>query len=88
MSASLLVEVLREPQRGETLSTAQWSDLICVARAERLLATLALRLKGLAIPARIAARRSCSDSSNIASAFSSETNATSVPRGSSWLVLS
>ena len=55
MSAAQLIDVLREPQRGETLSTAQWSDLICVARAERLLATLALRLKGLAIPPDVSA---------------------------------
>lgn len=54
MSAALLVDVLREPKCGETLSTAQWSDLICVARAERLLASFALRLKGLAIPPDVA----------------------------------
>ena len=53
MSAALLVAVLREPQRCETLSTTQWSALVCVARAERLLASLALQLKGYAIPADV-----------------------------------
>lgn len=49
MSAVLLVELLREPERGAGLSYAQWNGVIAAARAERLLATLAHRLKAIAV---------------------------------------
>ena len=49
MSAALLVAVLRDLRRSETLSASQRSDVICAARAERLLANLAHRVGGLTL---------------------------------------
>ncbi len=50
MSARLLVELLRTPERGASLSPGQWNGVIAAARAERLLATLAHRLEDVAVP--------------------------------------
>jgi len=50
MSAHLLVMLLRTPERAEALNAAQWNGVIATARAERLLATLAYRLKGQVAP--------------------------------------
>jgi len=50
MSAHLLVALLRAPERAEALNAAQWNGVVAAARAERLLATLACRLEGQALP--------------------------------------
>lgn len=55
MSARLLVAALREPASGAGFSDSQWNGAISAARAERLLATLAHRLGGVAVPAKVAA---------------------------------
>jgi Uncharacterised nucleotidyltransferase len=52
--ASLLVRALRDPQSVLTLDAADWTALLTVAHAERLRATLAHRLDGLPVPARVA----------------------------------
>lgn len=54
MSAATLVRVLRAPRSATLLSPAQWTDLLCTARAERLLGTLAMRLMeaDVAVPER------------------------------------
>lgn len=53
MSARLLVSLLREPQRAAGLSVAEWNGLICAARAERLIGTLALRLQAVEVAERV-----------------------------------
>lgn len=52
--ATLLVRLLRDPLAAERLGDAQWTALIAAARAESLLASLAYRLDGVRLPARIA----------------------------------
>ena len=47
MSAALLVELLRTPERAASLAPPQWNGAISAARAERLLGTLAHRLEGV-----------------------------------------
>ncbi len=50
MSAALLIGVLRDPATTEGLDAAGWNSLIAMARAERLIGTLAFRLEGQAVP--------------------------------------
>ncbi|WP_313335069.1 nucleotidyltransferase family protein [Sphingobium yanoikuyae] len=50
MSAALLVGVLRDPATVAGLDAAGWNSLIAMARAERLIGTLAFRLEGQAVP--------------------------------------
>lgn len=53
MSARQLVTLLRAPERATDLTAAHWNGVIAAARAERLLATLAVRLEGVALPEEI-----------------------------------
>lgn len=46
----ILARALADPQSVVALDTEGWASLLCVARAERLLPTLASRLDGLALP--------------------------------------
>lgn len=55
MSAALLARALRDPGSTSMLDGAGWNALIAVARAERLIGTLAVRLQKVAVPDRIAA---------------------------------
>lgn len=55
MSAALLVDLLRMPERAGGLSPLQWNGVIAAARAERLLATLACRLDGGDVPDEVRA---------------------------------
>ena len=55
MSAALLVSVLRNPASVEALSAAQWNALLAAAKAERLIATLGVRLEGHAVPSAVRA---------------------------------
>ena len=48
-----LVSLLRDPSEGLALSLAEWMNVLTVARAELLLASLAHRLDGLALPAAV-----------------------------------
>ncbi|QJR03616.1 nucleotidyltransferase family protein [Sphingobium yanoikuyae] len=50
MSAALLVGALRDPATTAGLDAAGWNSLIAMARAERLIGTLAFRLEGQAVP--------------------------------------
>ncbi|WP_303758767.1 nucleotidyltransferase domain-containing protein [Sphingobium yanoikuyae] len=50
MSAALLVGALRDPATTAGLDVAGWNSLIAMARAERLIGTLAFRLEGQAVP--------------------------------------
>lgn len=54
MSARLLVQALRDPASMAGLDAEGWNGLIAAARAERLIGTLALRLDGVAVPAKVA----------------------------------
>lgn len=54
-AASMLVDALRDPSSVGDLDATGWTALLTAARAERLHATLAHRLHGLAMPARAAA---------------------------------
>ena len=54
MSAKLLVAALRDPAATKALSTEGWTSLFAAARGERLIGTLAHRLRGLAMPERAA----------------------------------
>ncbi|MEA3390275.1 nucleotidyltransferase domain-containing protein [Sphingobium sp. CCH11-B1] len=51
MSAALLVRALRDPASVAGLNADGWNALLAAAKAERLIATLALRLDGQAVPA-------------------------------------
>ena len=53
--AVTLTRALAEPGGMAALDAGQWTALLTVARAERLLGTLAWRLHGLPVPARVAA---------------------------------
>jgi hypothetical protein len=48
--AGLLVSVLREPARVQSLGSAELTALIGLARAESLIGSLAYRLQGLKLP--------------------------------------
>lgn len=50
MSAALLTRLMRSPQSAGSLTQRQWTQVVCAARAERLLATLAGRLDPTAVP--------------------------------------
>jgi hypothetical protein len=50
MSAAMLVRALRDPACVEGLDASAWNGLLAAAKAERLVATLAWRVEGLAIP--------------------------------------
>jgi len=50
MSAALLVGALRDPAKTAALDAAGWNSLIAMARAERLIGTLAFQLEGQAVP--------------------------------------
>ncbi|BAV65786.1 nucleotidyltransferase domain-containing protein [Sphingobium cloacae] len=50
MNALLLVRALRDPGSVEALGTEPWNALIAMARAERLIGTLALRIGGGRVP--------------------------------------
>jgi hypothetical protein len=51
MSAALLVRTLRDPASVSGLGAEGWNGLLAAAKAERLIATLAWRLDGQAVPA-------------------------------------
>ncbi|MET0365955.1 MAG: nucleotidyltransferase family protein [Sphingobium sp.] len=53
MSAALLVAALCEPASVLSLSPDRWTQLFATARSERLMGTLAHRLNGLVVPARV-----------------------------------
>lgn len=57
MSALLLVGLLRQPARAGALTPEEWNGVIAAARAERLLATLAVRLEeeAVALPVSVSA---------------------------------
>ncbi|MEP6786142.1 MAG: nucleotidyltransferase family protein [Sphingomonadales bacterium] len=55
MSAQGVAMLLADPSRALTLDTAAWNGILCAARAERLLASLAWRLEGLALPGGVVA---------------------------------
>lgn len=50
MSAWLLVTVLRDPDHVAALDTKGWNGLLAAAKAERLIATLAMRLEDREVP--------------------------------------
>lgn len=52
--ARLLARVLAKPERAIELNAAAWNAIICVARAENLIGTLALRLDHAAVPPVVA----------------------------------
>lgn len=54
-NARLLAEALRDPGAVAALSDAQWTELIAIARAERLLGSLAHRLRTSPVPGQVAA---------------------------------
>jgi hypothetical protein len=51
--ARLLVALLREPSGAARLAPEHWTPLLALARSESLLASLAHRLDGQALPARV-----------------------------------
>lgn len=53
MSAAGVAMLLADPSSARTLDTSTWNGIVCTARAERLLASLAWRLDGLALPASV-----------------------------------
>lgn len=53
--ARQLVVVLADPSIAEAIPATAWTEVLAVAQAEQLLATLAVRLDGLPLPARVAA---------------------------------
>ncbi len=50
MSAAGVAALLADPSRAGALDTGAWTGILCAARAERLLASLAHRLDGLELP--------------------------------------
>ena len=50
MSAAAVAALLADPSRAADLDTTAWTGILCAARAERLLASLAHRLDGLDLP--------------------------------------
>ncbi|CAH0350105.1 nucleotidyltransferase family protein [Sphingobium sp. CECT 9361] len=53
MTATLLVQTLRDPASAARLSAPDWNALIAAARAERLIGTLAYRLEHAEVPAPV-----------------------------------
>ncbi|MEP9401812.1 nucleotidyltransferase family protein [Sphingomonas sp. VNH70] len=54
MSARLLAMLLADPASADRLDGDGWNGVIAAARAERLIGSLAVQLRGLAIPAAVA----------------------------------
>lgn len=54
MSGALVARALRDPASVLALDAAGWTALLCAARAETLIGSLAHRVEGLAIPAAAA----------------------------------
>jgi hypothetical protein len=50
VSGAALAALLADPSRAADLDTETWTGILCAARAERLLASLAHRLDGLDLP--------------------------------------
>lgn len=55
MSGRLLADLLREPEGAASLCAESWNGVIAAARAERLLATLAVRVSTIPVPDRVRA---------------------------------
>ena len=55
MSAALVAVLLADPARAMKVDATDWNGILCAARAERLLASLAYRLNGLSLPDDVAA---------------------------------
>jgi Uncharacterised nucleotidyltransferase len=55
MSVTALAALLADPARAWALQPAEWTGIVCAARAERLIASLADRLAGVRLPERVAA---------------------------------
>ncbi|MGE5722061.1 MAG: hypothetical protein ACM3YM_06325, partial [Sphingomonadales bacterium] len=53
--AALLVRLLRNPLAAERIGPEAWSEVIAAARAETLLGSLASRLGGVPLPAKLGA---------------------------------
>lgn len=53
MSAVIVARLLANPASAQTLRLNCWTGVICAARAERLLASLAHRLAGLDLPTQV-----------------------------------
>ncbi|ONF96386.1 nucleotidyltransferase domain-containing protein [Sphingomonas jeddahensis] len=53
--ARTLAAVLADPSAAEALTPGAWAAVLAVAQAEQLIGTLAVRLDGLPLPARVAA---------------------------------
>lgn len=53
--AAALALILGRPERAARLEAAGWTALLTIARAERLIGTLAYRLEGVAVPGAVAA---------------------------------
>jgi hypothetical protein len=53
VSGALLAAVLRDPGSASGLASGGWNALVAVARAERLIGTLAFCLEGVAVPASV-----------------------------------
>jgi hypothetical protein len=53
--ARQLAALLADPALAAEMASRAWTDVLAVARAEQLLATLAVRLDGLPLPERVAA---------------------------------
>ncbi len=54
MSAAAVARILADPASSVTLDEPMWTDIICAARAERLLGSLASRLGRLDLPLPVA----------------------------------
>ncbi len=52
--AGIFVRALTDPSSVERLDAAEWTALLTIARAEQLIGSLAYRLDGLALPAKVA----------------------------------
>lgn len=55
MSGRLLADLLRDPAQAAHVTAHAWNGVIAAARAERLLATLAVRLGAIPVPDRVRA---------------------------------
>jgi hypothetical protein len=55
VSAAGVAALLAAPSRAATLDTEAWTGILCAARAERLLASLAHRVEGLDLPDEVQA---------------------------------
>jgi len=55
LSAAGVASLLADPSRAAAIDTETWTGILCAARAERLLASLAHRLDGLDLPQSVQA---------------------------------